>query len=81
MRVVQWELRGTSSAAGFLADDPVGLAAVYAATDALPDDPCPPTSAPWGEEGYRRLHLGRYRVLYRIETEVIRVYHVGRVGR
>lgn len=56
--------------------------AIADAVDLLADDPAPDGSAAYGAPTLRRIHVGRYRVLYEIkEAEVtIIVIHVGRLG-
>ncbi|OIK05028.1 type II toxin-antitoxin system RelE family toxin [Streptomyces monashensis] len=77
-----WEPRATDAAVRFLKDDPVGLAAVYEAVDALANEPRPRGSIPYGSQDVRRLHVGDYRVLYIIDNEVIRIMvtHLGRTA-
>jgi mRNA interferase RelE/StbE len=71
-RQVTLEERAISQAAAFLQDDPDGLRAVFQAIDRLPvaidmpGDPRPAASFPFGSADLRRLHVGRYRVLYAI---------------
>lgn len=79
---VVWEVEATSAATRFLKDDPTGLSQVINAVDRLADQPYPPDSAALGSLGLRRLHCGRYRVLYEVlEGEItIVVMHLGRVG-
>ncbi|MFF7313024.1 type II toxin-antitoxin system RelE/ParE family toxin [Streptomyces sp. NPDC008137] len=76
-----WEPNATNAAVRFLKDDPVGLAAVYEAVDALAETPRPSGSTPYGWD-FRRLRVGDYRVLYAIDDEVIRILitHVGRTA-
>ncbi|WP_369389725.1 type II toxin-antitoxin system RelE/ParE family toxin [Streptomyces sp. CG1] len=59
-------------AARFLNEDPAGLAKVLDAIDELALDPRPAGSRAYGP-GIRRLHVDAYRVLYIIDTEVIRI--------
>ncbi|QYX79505.1 type II toxin-antitoxin system RelE family toxin [Streptomyces akebiae] len=74
-----WEPGATSAAARFLADDPVGLAAVYEAVDTLAKAPRPANSTVYGSKA-RRLRVGRYRVLYLVHDDVIRIL-VTNLGR
>jgi mRNA interferase RelE/StbE len=79
---VYWESAFTAQAAKYLQDDPVGLAELISVTDALTDDPFPQDSVAWGET-YRRLHYGRYRVLYRLdhpETGQVSLINLGYIG-
>jgi mRNA-degrading endonuclease RelE of RelBE toxin-antitoxin system len=49
------------------------------AIDVLANDPYPPGSFPWGE--MLRLRVGRYRVMYVVEGDLITVDRVDRVER
>jgi mRNA interferase RelE/StbE len=60
-------------------DDPAGLREVLEAIDGLAGDPRPATSVPWGPT-HGRLHVGQYRVVYEIGTDVISVRRVDRIG-
>lgn len=79
---IHWRLRATNSAARFLEDDPEGLHQVYKSVDILADDPRPAGSAELGSPDLRRIHIGRYRVIYNITDTAITivVMHLGRVG-
>jgi mRNA interferase RelE/StbE len=77
---VQYEERALDQVAGFLADDALGVKATMDGVDALAVDPRPPTSFPFGSPDERRLHVGRYRVMYRIHEDMISVWWVGRIG-
>jgi mRNA-degrading endonuclease RelE of RelBE toxin-antitoxin system len=59
MRVV-YEERAIDQLAGFLSDDPAGVAAVLDAVDR------------------RRLRVNRYRVLYEISADEVRIGNVAR---
>jgi mRNA-degrading endonuclease RelE of RelBE toxin-antitoxin system len=48
-----------------------------AAVAALTEDPAPPESFPYGTER-RRLRAGDYRIMYRVDGDVITVVHVAR---
>ncbi|MDX3582682.1 MULTISPECIES: type II toxin-antitoxin system RelE family toxin [Streptomyces] len=74
-----WEPGATSAAVRFLADDPTGLAAVYEAVDTLAKAPRPANSTAYGPDA-RRLRVGRYRVLYLIDDDLIRIL-VANLGR
>ena len=78
-RAVVLDARATDQLAGFLRDDAEGVRAVLIAVDALVGDPWPPSSSRIGDE--RRLRVGRYRVYYRFEGDIIEVRRVGRVER
>lgn len=77
-----WDEGAIDTATRFLKDDAVGLRQVMDAVDLLTDRPRPRGSTPYGSEDLRRMHVGRYRVLYEItdETVTIVVIHLGRVG-
>jgi len=79
---IVWSEPALDRAAGFLADDGPGLAALMDRIDLLADDPRPETSRHLGGEDLRRLQHGRYRVLYEVDdlVDVITVIHVGRIG-
>lgn len=79
---VVWDEAAIDAAARFLTDDPHGLRQLMDAVDLLADQPRPEGSAAYGSPDPRRIHVGRYRVLYEI-TEAARtivVIHVGRLG-
>ena len=67
--------------AGFLRDDPVGVAALWDAVSQLADEPRPPESFPYGSPDLRRLRAGRYRVFYTIDEErrAVQIDHVARL--
>ncbi|MFD4144403.1 type II toxin-antitoxin system RelE/ParE family toxin [Streptomyces sp. NPDC058572] len=78
-----WEPEATSAAVRFLKEDPQGLIALYDAVDRLAEEPRPANSTAFGGT-YRRLRVGNhYRVLYRIDDDVVRILitHVGRSPR
>jgi mRNA-degrading endonuclease RelE of RelBE toxin-antitoxin system len=66
-----------ATASRFL-DDVAGMKAVVAALDALAGDPYPARSFRWGD--MVRLHVGRYRVMYVVEGDLITVDRVDRVS-
>ena len=74
---VEWSPRAVTTASRFL-DDAEGMQAVVAALDALAGDPYPAQSFQWGE--MLRLRVGRYRVMYVIEDDLITIERVDRVG-
>ncbi|MQY07032.1 type II toxin-antitoxin system RelE family toxin [Actinomadura macrotermitis] len=74
---VRWSLLTTQTLRRALSDQE-GVHAVTAALARLADDPTPPEALPYGRDGDYRLRIGRYRVMYRIEDEVITL---GRVDR
>lgn len=77
LRVV-YEEQAINQAAGFLADDPDGVAQVMDALDGLADNPRPPESFPYGSPDLRRLRIGRYRVMYEIRDDTIVIGNIAR---
>ncbi|MFD0418742.1 type II toxin-antitoxin system RelE/ParE family toxin [Streptomyces sp. NPDC127108] len=77
---VLWEEPALNIAAKFMGDDPDGVRQVFAATDLLASEPRPAGSAEYGSTNLRRMHVGRYRVLYEItqSTVTVMVLHLGR---
>jgi mRNA interferase RelE/StbE len=73
-----FEDKAINRAAGFLADDPDGLREALDAIDGLAGNPRPPESFAFGSPDLRRLRVGHYRVLYRIEVDTISVGHIAR---
>jgi mRNA interferase RelE/StbE len=57
---VNWEIRALDLAAGFLGDDPAGVAELWERVSRLTDEPRPPESFPYGSPDLRRLRAGRY---------------------
>ena len=64
---VNWEIQALDQTAGFLGDDPTGVAALWDTVSQLADEPRPPESFPYGSPDLRRLRAGRYRVFYTID--------------
>lgn len=79
---IVWADEAFSAAQLFMVDDPAGLAAVFDRVDELASEPRPATAYPWGNTDLLRLRIGRYRVLYEIDHQVVRidVIHLGRSG-
>ncbi len=77
LRVI-YEEKAIDQAAGFLADDPAGLGALLDTVDRLADDPRPAESFPYGSPDLRRLRVGRYRVMYEINGDVVSIGHIAR---
>ncbi len=77
---IVWDETATLAASRYLADDPEGLNRLFDAVDGLVDDPRPDGSTEFGSPLLRRLRAGRYRVLYRISADEVRVIHVGRTS-
>ncbi|MEV8594708.1 type II toxin-antitoxin system RelE/ParE family toxin [Streptomyces sp. NPDC052012] len=76
---VVWEPAALDAATGYLKVDPQDVDDLLRATDQLAEEPRPEGSRAWGVD-HRRLHHGRWRVLYRLEPETRTLYieHVGR---
>ncbi|MFH9422788.1 type II toxin-antitoxin system RelE/ParE family toxin [Streptomyces sp. NPDC017529] len=79
---VIWDPGAVDAAARFLKDDTDGLRQLMDAVDLLATQPRPTGSAEYGSPDLRRIHVGRYRVLYEITeaTVTIVVIHIGRLG-
>lgn len=77
---VVWEPAAVDLSAGFLADDPDGLRAVFEAVDLLTDQPRPSNVFPLGSSNLYRLRIGRYRVVYEVDdtSHTLKIRHVGR---
>lgn len=73
---LEWTPAALASAARYMKDQP-GMRALNAAVAALTDDPAPPEAFIRG--GYRRLHVGPYRVMYIVEDDLITVLRVDRL--
>jgi mRNA interferase RelE/StbE len=78
---VNWEIQALDQAAGFLRDDPSGVAALWDCVSRLADEPRPLESFPYGSPDLRRLRAGRYRVFYTIDEErrAVQIDHVARL--
>ncbi len=79
---ITWADEAFAAAQAFMDDDPAGLATIFDAVDDLASNPRPPPAFPWGSTAFLRLRVGRYRVLYEIDDQPIRidVIHPGRNG-
>ena len=77
---VNWEIRALDLTAGFLRDDPTGVAALWDSVSRLAGEPRPPESFAYGSPDLRRLRR-RYRVFYTIDEEqrVVQIDHVARL--
>ena len=73
---IRWSPAATALARRYLRDQD-GMRAVGAAVAALASDPCPPEGFHRGR--YHRLRVGRYRVMYVIDGDVITIERVDRV--
>jgi len=74
---VEWSPRAITTASRFLADTG-GMTAVVTALDTLASDPYPAESFRWGD--MIRLRVGRYRIMYVVEDDLITIDRVDRVG-
>jgi mRNA interferase RelE/StbE len=75
---VEWRPEALRSARRFM-NDQAGIRAVNAAIAALTQDPEPPGVFAYGSE-YRRLRVGRYRILYRVREDLVTIVRVDRVS-
>ncbi|WP_435227418.1 type II toxin-antitoxin system RelE family toxin [Streptomyces sp. Tue6028] len=77
---ITWDEPAINTAARFLKDDPDGLRQLMDAVDLLADNPRPDGSTAYGSPDLRRMHVGRYRVMYEITdtTITIVIIHIGR---
>jgi mRNA-degrading endonuclease RelE of RelBE toxin-antitoxin system len=73
---IEWSPRAITTASRFL-EDTSGMTAVVAAVDALAGDPYPADSFRWGDTF--RLRVGRYRIMYVVEGDLITIDRVDRV--
>ena len=74
---IRWSDAGKASARRFMGDDQDGLRAVGLAVLALAEDPYPAEAFHRGD--YHRLRVGRYRVLYFVDGDVITIERVDRL--
>ncbi|MFK4544504.1 mRNA interferase RelE/StbE [Streptomyces tendae] len=65
---VVWEPAALDAATGHLKGDPAGVDDLLYVTDQLAGNPRPEGSRAWGVD-LRRLHHGRWRILYRLDAE------------
>lgn len=73
---VEWRDIAKATAARFIADQ-AGMRALNEAVSGLARDPEPAEAVVHG--AYRRLRVGRYRLLYEVEDEAIVIVRVDRV--
>jgi hypothetical protein len=77
---VTWRPEALNAAAGYMVDDPVGIAQVFNTVDTLPNAPRPTEAFPMGKDRYR-LRIGRYRLVYELQPAgavLIDIIHLGR---
>ena len=67
-----WSVSAARTFRDFREQDPTGAGDIRTAIEALADDPRPDDSFPYGP-AYRRLRVGRYRIMYRIKEKEISV--------
>jgi mRNA interferase RelE/StbE len=72
---IEWLPRVITTASRFM-EDGAGLAAVMDAVDALANNPYPAEVFRWGD--MLRLRVGRYRIMYTVESDVISIVRVDR---
>jgi mRNA interferase RelE/StbE len=76
---VIWQEPALRAAERFAASDPDGVRRVFDAADLLADNPRPEGST--GSDRTRRVHVGFYRIMYRIDDGppvVVSIEHLGR---
>ena len=73
---VEWSTGAQASAWRFIRDKD-GMRAIVAAVDALAGDPYPPEAFHAGD--YHRLRAGEYRILYKVDGDVITIERVDKV--
>jgi mRNA interferase RelE/StbE len=78
---VSWDEEALDQAVGFLKNDPVGVAAVLAACDALQLEPRPRGSTSLGSRERFRIHVGPYHLWYDIDDDeaTVRITRCGKV--
>jgi mRNA-degrading endonuclease RelE of RelBE toxin-antitoxin system len=74
---IEWSPRAVTTASRFLTDAS-GMVAVVAALDALAEDPFPAESYRWGD--MLRLKVGKYRVMYVVEGDLITLDRIDRIS-
>jgi mRNA interferase RelE/StbE len=78
---VNGEIQALDLTAGYLSDDPAGVAALRESVSHPADEPRPPESFPYGSPDLRRLRAGRYRVFHTIDEQrqAAEIDHVARL--
>jgi mRNA-degrading endonuclease RelE of RelBE toxin-antitoxin system len=74
---IEWSPAATALARRYMHDQD-GMRAMGAAVAALAADPFPPEAFHRGR--YHRLRVGRYRVVYTVDDDLITIDRVDRVG-
>jgi mRNA interferase RelE/StbE len=76
---VIWEPEALARAERFARSDPQGVRLVFGAVDRLAEDPRP--KGAFGSADVLRIHVARYRVMYEISDQQVRVsvIHLGRL--
>lgn len=74
---IEWSPAARASARRYLADQD-GMRSIGAAITALTSDPYPPEAFHRGD--YHRLRVGRFRVVYVIDGDLITVERVDRIS-
>jgi mRNA-degrading endonuclease RelE of RelBE toxin-antitoxin system len=74
---IRWSPAATALARRYLRDQD-STPAIGVVVAALADDPCPPEGFHRGR--YHRLRVGRYRVLYVVDRDVITIERVDRMA-
>jgi mRNA interferase RelE/StbE len=77
---IEWDLVALDRAAQFMKSDVTGVDQVVAACDLLAENPRPAGSFAYGSADVRRIHVGRYRILYEIH-EAQQNITIARLGR
>ena len=74
---IRWAPAAIALARGYMRDQD-GMRAIGAAVAALADDPYPPEGFHRGR--YHRLRVGRYRIVYVVDDDVITIERVDRAA-
>ena len=74
---IEWSPAARASARRYM-DDQEGMRAIGTAVAALALDPYPADAFCRGD--YHRLHVGRFRVIYVVDDDLITVERVDRIG-
>ncbi|MBS2531471.1 type II toxin-antitoxin system RelE/ParE family toxin [Catenulispora sp. NF23] len=77
---IDWDMVALNRAAQFMNSDVAGVEQVVSACDLLAENPRPTGSFAYGTPDVRRIHIGRYRVLYEINEAQQRIT-IARLGR